>query len=70
MIFVELADGRQVSFSADHFRRLQTASDEQLAAVTLRGSGTSLRWEDIEEDITVSGIVEGRFQLPTNNLVV
>jgi hypothetical protein len=23
-----------------------------------------LRWEEIDEDITVRGIVEGRFQLP------
>jgi hypothetical protein len=36
-------------------------SDKQLAAVTLRVSGAALRWEDIDEDITVRCIVEGRF---------
>jgi hypothetical protein len=30
----------------------------------LRASGAALRWESIDEDITVRGIVEGRFQLP------
>lgn len=64
MVFVELTDGRQVGFPADRFRRLIEASDEQLAAVTLRVHGAALRWEQIDEDITVRGIVEGRFQLP------
>jgi len=30
----------------------------------LQLSGAALRWEEIDEDITVRGIVEGRFQLP------
>lgn len=64
MVFIELTDGRQIGFPADRFRRLHEASDEQLAALTLRLSGAALRWEDIDEDITVRGIVEGRFQLP------
>jgi hypothetical protein len=63
MVFIELTDGRQIGFPADRFRRLRAASDEQLATVTLRVSGAALRWEDIDEDITVCGIVEGRFEL-------
>jgi len=64
MVFVELTDGRQIGFPADRFRLLRDASEEQLAALTLRLSGSALRWEEIDEDITVRGIVEGRFQLP------
>ena len=64
LVFIELTDGRQIGFPADRFRRLRDASDEQLAAVTLRVSGAALRWEDIDEDITVRGVVEGRFELP------
>lgn len=64
MVFIELTDGRHIGFPADRFRRLHDANDEQLAAVTLRVSGAALRWEEIDEDITVRGIVEGRFQLP------
>jgi len=63
MVFVELTDGRHIGFPADRFRRLRKASDEQFAAVTLRVSGAALRWKDIDEDITVRGIVGGRFQL-------
>lgn len=63
MVLIELADGRQIGFPANRFRRLCDASNEQLAAVTLRRAGAALRWENIDEDITVRGIVEGRFQL-------
>lgn len=64
IIFVELHDGRIVGFPADRFKILSTASDEQLAAVTVELDGFALRWEELDEDITVPGIVAGRFQLP------
>ncbi len=71
MVFVELTDGRQIGFPADRFRRLHDASDKQLAAVTLQVSGAALRREEIDEDITVRDIVEGRFQpaLPASHPV-
>ena len=62
-IFVELTDGRIVSFPSNRFRILKKATDEQLKEVKLRLNGYALRWEDLDEDITVKGIVEGRFQL-------
>lgn len=64
IIFVELTDGRQIGFPADRFLILHKASNAQLAEVTLRLSGAALRWEDLDEDITVKGVLEGRFQLP------
>lgn len=64
MVFLELTDGRIVGFPADRFRRLKDASDEQLREVTLELDGYALRWESVDEDITVPGIVAGRFQLP------
>lgn len=63
-IFVELHDGRTVGFPADRFRRLSCASDDQLAEVTVEVDGFALRWETLDEDITVPGIVAGRFELP------
>lgn len=64
MVHVELTDGRQVAFPADRFRLLQAATDAQLAEVKLRVHGAALRWEALDEDLTLRGIVEGRFQLP------
>jgi Protein of unknown function (DUF2442) len=64
LVFVELTDGRQIGFPADRFRILAAASEAQLAHVRLRLDGTALRWDDLDEDLTVRGVVEGRFQLP------
>jgi Protein of unknown function (DUF2442) len=61
-VFVELTDGRQIGFPADRFDRLRQATNEQLQKVALRLNGFALRWEDLDEDITVRGVVAGRFQ--------
>jgi hypothetical protein len=64
MVFIELDDGRQIGFPAARFSRLREATATQLAEVALRLDGMALRWESIDEDLTVRGIVEGHFQLP------
>ena len=66
MIFVELTDGRIVGFPADRFKILKRSTDAQLKEVVLRLNGYALRWESLDEDITVPGIVAGNFQLPPN----
>ena len=63
-IFIELTDGRNISFPADRFEILAKANDEQLKEVTVRLNGYALRWENLDEDITVKGIIAGSFQLP------
>ena len=59
-----MTDGRQIGFPVSRFKLLRDASDDALAAVQLRLDGAALRWDALDEDITVRGIVEGRFQLP------
>lgn len=63
LVFIELSDGRQIGFPAHRFRLLANATASQLAQVRLRADGTALRWDELDEDISVAGIVEGRFQL-------
>lgn len=63
-VFIELTDGRIIGFPAERFRRLSQATPAQLKKVTLRLDGYALRWEALDEDITVAGIVAGRFELP------
>jgi hypothetical protein len=63
-IFIELTDGRIVGFPANRFRILRAATDKQLKGVTLELNGSALRWEELDEDLTVNGVVAGRFQLP------
>jgi hypothetical protein len=64
MVFLELTDGRVIGFPANRFLRLRDASTAQLQEVKLELNGYALRWENLDEDITVPGIVAGRFQLP------
>ncbi len=63
-IYLELHDGRIVGFPADRFRILSQASNERLTRVKIELNGFALRWEELDEDITVPGVVAGRFQLP------
>jgi len=63
-IYVELTDSRIVGFPADRFKLLSKATDDQLKEVEIRLDGFALRWENLDEDITVPGIVAGNFQLP------
>jgi hypothetical protein len=37
--------------------------------VTLELNGYALRWEELDEDLTVPGVVAGRFQLPLERTV-
>lgn len=63
-IYMELVDGRIFGFPADRFKILKSASDEQLKAVKLELNGFALRWDELDEDLSVPGVVAGRFQLP------
>ena len=63
-IYIELTDSRTIGFPADRFKLLSKATNEQLKEVKMRLNGFALRWETLDEDITVSGIVAGNFQLP------
>lgn len=64
MVHLELSDGRLLAFPADRFRLLKNATEEQLARISVRLNGAALRWEELDEDLTVQGILDGRFQLP------
>jgi hypothetical protein len=63
-VYLGLVDGRIVGFPADRFKILAAASDPELQKVQLELNGYALRWEDLDEDITVPGVVAGHFQLP------
>lgn len=64
MIYIELTDGRILGFPADRFKILKSATANQLKKVKIRLNGYALRWDELDEDITVPGIVAGNFQLP------
>lgn len=63
MVYIELTDFRIIGFPADRFKILSKAKDEELAEVKIRLNGYALRWDNLDEDLTVKGILEGNFQL-------
>ena len=60
-VCVALADGREVRFPADLNKRLKGATPKQLGNVELICNGTGLHWPDLDEDLSVQGILDGRF---------
>jgi hypothetical protein len=57
-LFVQLSDGRQLGVPLAWYPRLLNATDQQRAAVWLSPAG--LHWDDLDEDISVEGLVAGR----------
>ena len=63
-VWIALEDGRTVGFPADKFRLLRDdATEESLAKVKIEQRGKALRWDDLDEDLTVEGILAGRWQV-------
>ena len=60
-VWVELDDGREIGFPAAKFPRLQNANDELLAKVRIEARGKALRWEELDEDISIAGVLAGRW---------
>jgi len=58
-IFVELLDGRTISAPLVWFPRLSQASDEQLENWELLGDGEGIHWPDLDEDLSVAGLLAG-----------
>ncbi|ODN65426.1 DUF2442 domain-containing protein [Methylophaga muralis] len=58
-IVVDLADGRTVSAPLVWFPRLSSASSEKLANWELLGDGEGIHWPDIDEDLSVAGLLAG-----------
>jgi hypothetical protein len=63
-VCIRLEDGREIRFPAAKNRRLRSAMPAQLANIELICNGTGLHWPDLDEDLSVLGIIEGRFGLP------
>jgi hypothetical protein len=60
-MIVELTNGCTFSFPPRLVQGLETATDDQLAAVEILGSGYGLHWEALDTDISVPGLMAGIF---------
>jgi len=57
-LHVTLANGTVLLVPIDLIASLQRATDQELAEVTVGVAGISLHWEHLDEDLSMSGLVE------------
>ena len=57
---IELSDGRSVSVPLAWFPRLVHATRPELDHWRLIGNGEGIHWPDLDEDISVASLLEGR----------
>ncbi len=62
-MWINLSDGRQLSVPLEYFPRLLNAKSAQREKYVLSGNGTGIHWEEIDEDISVSGLLMGKKDL-------
>ncbi len=61
MICMLLSDKKEVRFPISLNSKLKAATDDQRKNIEIICNGTGLHWPDIDEDLSVIGIIEGRF---------
>lgn len=59
MMWVILADGRHLGVPLAYFPRLLHASIEQRQRYEFSGGGTGIHWDELDEDISVHGLLMG-----------
>lgn len=57
---VDLSDGRTISVPLAWFPRLVHATPEERSNWRLIGKGRGIHWEDLDEDISVEGLLAGK----------
>lgn len=60
MLTAELSDGRTLSVPLDWYPRLLHATPEERGNWRLIGRGAGIHWPDLDEDISVEGLITGR----------
>src|SRR6266480_4383309 len=57
---VRLSDGRSISVPLGWYPRLNNGSDAERSKWRLIGRGEGIHWPDLDEDISVEGLIAGR----------
>ena len=59
MLYVLLLDGREIGVPLLWFPKLRKASKKQLKNWRFIGKGIGIHWEDLDEDLSVSALLNG-----------
>ena len=57
---VDLSDGRTIFVPLEWFPRLLHATSKERHNWRLIGKGQGIHWEDIDEDVSIEGLIAGR----------
>ncbi len=60
MLHLRLADGRRADVPLTAYRRLATATREQLERWEVVGENEGIHWPDLDEDLSVKGLLAYR----------
>ena len=63
LMWVSLADGRQLGVPLAYFPRLLRATAQQRESFVISGGGTGLHWDELDEDISVPALLAGKGDL-------
>jgi len=58
-LIVHLVDGRTIIVPLEWYPRLNAATADQRAKYRLIGDGEYINWPDVDEDLSVSGLLRG-----------
>jgi len=58
-MWINFADGRILAVPLEYFPRLLNATKEERSKYILSGNGTGIHWEELDEDISVHGLLLG-----------
>jgi len=58
-LLVDLADGRSISVPLAWYPRLLHATPHQRANWQIAGAGFGIHWPDVDEDLSVEGLLRG-----------
>ena len=59
-LIVELSDGRELSVPVSWYPRLENGNEAERNNWELMPSGRGIHWPDLDEDISVSGLLAGK----------
>jgi hypothetical protein len=59
-LVVDLVDGRTISAPLAWYPRLWHGNEQERAHFEIIGDGAYIHWPDLDEDLTVAGILAGR----------
>jgi hypothetical protein len=61
MICMLMSDNKEIRFPVEKNNKLKNATVKERNNIEIICGGTGLHWPDLDEDLSVIGIIEGRF---------